>query len=40
MEVGGGVWRWGKRKIIYLSQHCHHQNDSCLKIKRDGIKGK
>ena len=23
------VWRWGKREIIYLSLHCHHQNDSC-----------
>ena len=21
-----GVWRWGKRDIIYLSLHCHHQN--------------
>ena len=20
-----GVWRWGERKIIYLSLHCHHQ---------------
>ena len=30
---GGGVWRWGKREmeIIYLSLHCHHQNDSCIK---------
>ena len=27
-----GVWRWGKRKIIYLSLHCHHQNDSCIKM--------
>ena len=24
---GKGVWRWGKREIIYLSLHCHHQND-------------
>ena len=23
-----GVWRWGKREIMYLSLHCHHQNDS------------
>ena len=23
---GGGE----KRKIIYLSLHCHHQNDSCI----------
>ena len=26
---GNGVWRWGEREIIYLSLHCHHQNDSC-----------
>ena len=29
---GGGVWRWGEREIIYLSLHCHHQNDSCIKM--------
>ena len=29
---GKGVWRWGKREIIYLSLHCHHQNDSCIKM--------
>ena len=29
---GGGVWRWGKREIMYLTLHCHHQNDSCIKI--------
>ena len=36
-EKGGGkgVWRWGKRKIIYLSLHCHHQNDSCIKMGSD-----
>ena len=30
-----GVWRWGEREIIiiYLSLHCHHQNDSCIKIR-------
>ena len=22
----------GKREIIYLSLHCHHQNDSCIKV--------
>ena len=27
-------WRWGK-KIIYLSLHCHHQNDSCIKMGSD-----
>ena len=25
---------WGK-KIIYLSLHCHHQNDSCIKMGSD-----
>ena len=25
----------GKREIIYLSQHCHHQNDSCIKMGSD-----
>ena len=36
-EKGGrkGVWRWGKREIIYLSLHCHHQNDSCIKMGSD-----
>ena len=29
MEVGG------KREIIYLSLHCHHQNDSCIKMGSD-----
>ena len=23
------------RKIIYLLLHCHHQNDSCIKICSD-----
>ena len=27
-EVGGG----GGRQIVYLSQHCHHQKDSCIKM--------
>ena len=26
------VWRLGEREIIYLSLHCHHQNDSCIKV--------
>ena len=28
---------WGKREreIIYLSLHCHHQNDTCVKVGRD-----
>ena len=32
---GGGVWRWVKWEIIYLSLHCHHQNDSCIKMGPD-----
>ena len=32
---GKGVWRLGKREIIYLSLHCHHQNDSCIKMGSD-----
>ena len=28
MGGGGG-------KIMYLSLHCHHQNDSCIKIGSD-----
>ena len=34
-EKGEGVWRWGKRESIYLSLHCHHQNDFCIKIGSD-----
>ena len=25
----------GKREIIYPSLHCHHQNDSCIKLGSD-----
>ena len=33
-EKGGeGVWRWGKKEMISL--HCHHQNDSCIKMGSD-----
>ena len=28
----GGYRSWGKREIIYLSLHCYHQNDSCIKV--------
>ena len=31
MEVGGGG-RGREREIIYLSLHCHHQNDFCIKM--------
>ena len=35
-ENGGkGVSKWGKREIIYPSLHCHHQNDSCIKMGND-----
>ena len=33
--IRDGVCRWGKREIIYLSLHCHHQNDSCIKMGSD-----
>ena len=29
---GEGAWRWGEREVIHLSLHCHHQNDSCIKM--------
>ena len=25
----------GEREIIYLSLHCHHQNDFCIKVEID-----
>ena len=38
-KAGKGVWRGGggggEREIIYLSLHCHHQNDSCIKMGSD-----
>ena len=36
-EKGRGkeVRRWGKKEIIYLSLHCHRQNDSCIKMGSD-----
>ena len=31
-DGGKGIWRWGKREIVYLSlSGCHHQNDFCMK---------
>ena len=29
------VWRSGEREIIYLLLHCHHENDSCIKMGSD-----
>ena len=34
-EWAKGVWRWGKGESIYLSLHCRHQNDSCIKMGSD-----
>ena len=34
-EEGKGVGRWGEREIIYLSLHCRHQNDFCIKVGSD-----
>ena len=37
----GGAWfsadtlGQGEREIIYLSLHCHHQNDSCIQMGSD-----
>ena len=32
MYGGGGG---GEREVIYLSLHCHHQNDFCIKMGSD-----
>ena len=32
---GGRGMEVGKREIIYLWLHCHHQNDSCIKMGSD-----
>ena len=35
-EKGGkGYEGGGKREIMYISLHCHHQNDSCIKVGSD-----
>ena len=26
---------WGEREVIYLSLHCHHQNDFCIEVGGD-----
>ena len=33
--MGQGVRRWEEREIIYLSLHCHHQNEFCIKMGSD-----
>ena len=32
---GGEGMEMGEREVIYLSLHCHHQNDSCIKMGSD-----
>ena len=32
---GGRGYGGGEREIIYPSLHCHHQNDSCIKMGSD-----
>ena len=32
---GGGGGGGGAREIIYLSLHCHQQNDFCIKVGSD-----
>ena len=34
-EGKGYVRRWREKEIIYLSLHCHHQNDFCIKVGTD-----
>ena len=34
-KKGEGGMEVGEREIIYLSLHCHHQNDSCIKMGSD-----
>ena len=34
----GGGMEMGEREIIYLSLHCHHQNDSCIKVGRAAMR--
>ena len=36
-DMEGGYGGGGEREIIiYLSLHCHHQNDSSIKVGSDG----
>ena len=32
---GGGYGGEGREILLYLSLHCHHQNDSCIKTGSD-----
>ena len=33
--VGAGGMKVGKSEIKLLSLHCHHKNDSCIKVGSD-----
>ena len=33
--IRDGYGDGGEKEIIYLSLHCHHQNDSCIKVGSD-----
>ena len=34
-EKGGKGYGGVEREIIYLSLHCHHQNDFCIRVGSD-----
>ena len=34
-EGGRGYGGGGRGREVYLSLHCHHQNDSCIKVGSD-----
>ena len=35
VDILGTAMEVGERKIIYVSLHCHHQNDFCIKMGSD-----
>ena len=37
MQKSGRSGGTAEREIVYLSLHCHHQNDSCIKMGGDEI---
>ena len=34
-RMGEGGMEVGEREVIYLSLHCHYQNDFCIKVGSD-----
>ena len=34
-EKGGRGYAGGEKESIYLSLHCHHQDDLCIKVGSD-----